>query len=148
MDALKQQGESPGHSHTNEKPALTFADGTPFPDPLVVKNIPPGVHHKFLLRMPIFATKITMKVSALTPGVCTDFDITGLIYVKEKNNQSSLDLMPRGGIAAGYLLAPAPQGSQHLQSITLQLILKPHCRNWVLTGEENVPDLNPYPSSA
>lgn len=138
-ETWKKQITSPGHSHTEGIPPFTYANGDPFPNPLIVKNIPPGVHHKFSLRMPLFATQITMKVRALTAGVCTDFDITGLFDVKEK---ITLYPMPKGGDSVGYRLVPATIGSAHPSIYNVTTEFKTALKELGATWRKTCPNSN------
>lgn len=139
METWKKQITSPGHSHTEGIPPFTYANGAPFPNPLIVKNIPPGVHHKFSLRMPPFAAQITMKVRGLTAGVCTDFDITGLIHVKEKIKLSS---MPDGDNSVGYRLLKTPLNSPHASVHNVTSDYKTALRKLGATWRETCPRSN------
>jgi len=108
-EPFKKNITSPGHSHTKGMPSLTYENGDPVPNPLIVSNIPPGAHRKYTLQMPLFATQIQMFMKG-GAGACVNLEMSGHVNVKEKMKMSS---MPDGDNSAGYRLVPAPTGSSH-----------------------------------
>lgn len=142
METWKKQITSPGHSHYNvvPPPPLTYDNGGIVPNPLIVKNIPPGVHHKLTLKMPAFATQITIKVKLNSTGGCANQDISGLVYVKEK---TKLGTMPEGDTSVGYLLLQPPLKSPHPSVHNVTNDFKVALKKLGATWRETCPRSNP-----
>lgn len=103
----KDKGDSPGHSHTQGMPLITYTSGAPLPNPISANNLRPNVDYKVDLKAFDFSTTIIWKSNF--GGACNGQSHSLIVDIKEEG----LNPMPAGADAKGYLLGPVANNAAH-----------------------------------
>ena len=108
-----KKGDSPGHSHTQGMPPISYTSGAPLPNPISANNLTPNVDYEVDLKASNFATEIIWKSNF--GGACNG-SATLIVDIKE----DGLSPMPSGTDSEGYLLSPVATGATHpdIQNVT------------------------------
>jgi len=102
-----KKGDSPGHSHVQGMPLITYTSGAPLPNPISANNLRPNVDYKVDLKAFDFSTSIIWKSNF--GGACNGQSHSLIVDIKEEG----LSPMPAGADANGYLLGPVANNAAH-----------------------------------